>query len=75
MLREWAVGESLWEPVLPRELRELPPKLAKVDVRKGRRASRPCGSRFRLYGAAQESNLPSVGLPRLTGFERFTRIR
>ncbi len=22
-----------------------------------------------LYGAAQESNLPSVGLPRLTGFE------
>jgi hypothetical protein len=21
------------------------------------------------YGAAQESNLPSVGLPRLTGFE------
>jgi hypothetical protein len=26
-------------------------------------------SRFRSNGAAQESNLPSVGLPRLTGFE------
>jgi hypothetical protein len=24
---------------------------------------------FRLYGAAQESNLPSLGLPDLTGFE------
>jgi hypothetical protein len=24
---------------------------------------------FLGYGAAQESNLPSVGLPRLTGFE------
>jgi len=31
MLRERAVGESLWESVLPAELRELPPELAKVD--------------------------------------------
>jgi hypothetical protein len=29
--------------------------------------------RFRLNGAAQESNLPSVGLPRLTGFEALLR--
>ena len=32
MLRERAVGESLWEAVLPAELRELPPELAKVDA-------------------------------------------
>jgi transposase, IS5 family len=31
MLRERAVGESLWEAVLPEELRQLPPELAKVD--------------------------------------------
>ena len=31
MLRERAVGESLWEAVLPAELRELPAELAKVD--------------------------------------------
>jgi hypothetical protein len=31
MLRERAVGESLWEAVLPEELRVLPPELAKVD--------------------------------------------
>lgn len=31
MLRERSVGESLWEAVLPVELRELPPELAKVD--------------------------------------------
>ena len=31
MLRERALGESLWESVLPEELRELPPELAKVD--------------------------------------------
>jgi len=31
MLRERAVGESLWEAVLPAELRELPPELARVD--------------------------------------------
>jgi len=32
MLRERAVGESLWEAVLPAELRELPPELAKIDA-------------------------------------------
>jgi transposase, IS5 family len=32
MLRERAVGESLWEAVLPEELRELPPELGKVDA-------------------------------------------
>jgi IS5 family transposase len=32
MLRERAVGESLWEAVLPPELRELPPELGKVDA-------------------------------------------
>jgi IS5 family transposase len=32
MLRERALGESLWESVLPVELRELPPELAKVDA-------------------------------------------
>jgi transposase, IS5 family len=32
MLRERAVGESLWEAVLPAELRELPPELARVDA-------------------------------------------
>ncbi len=32
MLRERSVGESLWESVLPAELRELPPELAKVDA-------------------------------------------
>ena len=32
MLRERAVGESLWEAVLPEELRELPSELAKVDA-------------------------------------------
>jgi transposase, IS5 family len=32
MLRERSVGESLWEAVLPAELRELPPVLAKVDA-------------------------------------------
>src|SRR5215211_5060851 len=31
MLRERALGESLWEAVLPAELRELPPELRKVD--------------------------------------------
>jgi transposase, IS5 family len=31
MLRERAAGESLWEAVLPDELRELPPELRKVD--------------------------------------------
>lgn len=31
MLRERALGESLWEAVLPAELRELPPELGKVD--------------------------------------------
>jgi IS5 family transposase len=31
MLRERAAGESLWEAVLPAELRELPAELAKVD--------------------------------------------
>ena len=32
MLRERSVGESLWEAVLPAELRELPAELAKVDT-------------------------------------------
>ena len=32
MLRERAVGESLWEAVLPAELRKLPPELGKVDT-------------------------------------------
>jgi transposase, IS5 family len=32
MLRERSVGESLWEAVLPAELRELPVELAKVDA-------------------------------------------
>ena len=32
MLRERAVGESLWEAVLPEELRVLPPELGKVDA-------------------------------------------
>jgi transposase, IS5 family len=32
MLRERALGESLWESVLPAELRELPAELAKVDA-------------------------------------------
>jgi len=31
-LRERSVGESLWESVLPEELRELPAELAKVDA-------------------------------------------
>jgi transposase, IS5 family len=31
MLRERALGESLWEAVLPAELRQLPPELANVD--------------------------------------------
>ena len=31
MLRERSVGESLWETVLPAELRELPEELGKVD--------------------------------------------
>jgi len=31
MLRERSLGESLWEAVLPAELRELPGELAKVD--------------------------------------------
>jgi IS5 family transposase len=31
MLRERSLGESLWEAVLPPELRELPAELAKVD--------------------------------------------
>jgi IS5 family transposase len=32
MLRERSLGESLWEAVLPAELRELPAELAKVDA-------------------------------------------
>jgi IS5 family transposase len=32
MLRERSVGESLWEAVLPAELRELPAELSKVDA-------------------------------------------
>jgi IS5 family transposase len=32
MLRERSVGESLWESVLPAELRELPAELGKVDA-------------------------------------------
>jgi transposase, IS5 family len=31
MLRERALGEALWESVLPAELRELPPELRRVD--------------------------------------------
>ena len=31
MLRERALGESLWEAVLPEELRELPLGLGRVD--------------------------------------------
>ena len=31
MLRERSVVESLWEAVLPAELRKLPPELGKVD--------------------------------------------
>jgi IS5 family transposase len=31
MLRERALGGSLWAAVLPEELRELPPELWKVD--------------------------------------------
>jgi transposase, IS5 family len=31
MLRERALGETLWESVLPAEVRELPPELKKVD--------------------------------------------
>jgi IS5 family transposase len=31
VLRERALGESLWEAVLPEELRRLPPELARVD--------------------------------------------
>jgi transposase, IS5 family len=31
MLRERALGETLWESVLPAELRELPPELGRVD--------------------------------------------
>jgi len=32
VLRERSVGESLWESVLPAELRELPAELGKVDA-------------------------------------------
>ena len=32
MLQERALGESLWEAVLPEELRQLPAELAKVDA-------------------------------------------
>jgi IS5 family transposase len=32
MLRERSLGETLWEAVLPPELRELPPELAKIDA-------------------------------------------
>ena len=32
-----------------------------------------CWPEFRLNGAAPESNRPSVGLPRRTGFEDFER--
>jgi IS5 family transposase len=32
MLRERALGETIWESVLPAELRELPPELARVDT-------------------------------------------
>jgi len=32
MLRERAAGESLWEAVLPEELRQLPAELGKVDA-------------------------------------------
>src|SRR5713101_3495205 len=32
MLRERAAGESLWEAVLPAELRELPAELGKIDA-------------------------------------------
>jgi transposase, IS5 family len=32
MLRERAIGESLWEAVLPVGLRELPAELGKVDA-------------------------------------------
>jgi IS5 family transposase len=32
MLLERSVGESLWESVLPAELRQLPPELARVDA-------------------------------------------
>ena len=32
MLRERAVGESLWESVLPVGLRVLPPELRRVDA-------------------------------------------
>src|SRR5919108_343554 len=36
VLRERSVGESLWEAVLPAELRGLPPELAMVDLRASR---------------------------------------
>jgi hypothetical protein len=45
------------------------------DKRHGRALQRLLSAQRRaaLNGAAQESNLPSVGLPRLTGFEGLLR--
>src|SRR5438034_2873142 len=47
MLRERSVGESLWEAVLPAELRELPAELARVDgILDDDRFLAPFGSRL-----------------------------
>jgi IS5 family transposase len=51
MLRERALGESLWESVLPAELRELPAELAKVDaILDDERFFAPFRSRLRARG-------------------------
>src|SRR5437667_4641840 len=57
MLRERAVGESLWESVLPAELRELPAELAKVDaILDDDRFLAPC--RWRLPATIGRPTIP-----------------
>lgn len=58
------VGGGIGGIAVAMKLARVPVELTLVDARKKRLLRRG----FR-YGAAQESNLPSVGLPRLTGFE------
>ena len=52
------------------------PQTGRVDVGTAgnRHCSNPATCRYFLSGAAQESNLPTVGLPRPAGFEDATYL-
>lgn len=61
MLRERALGECLWESLLPAELRELPAELAKVDaILDEERFLEPFRRRLRPPPGARRSRLRRI---------------